>query len=425
MGMRVRSGVNYTLLNEEQTAAIKDQPNQLKNILVLGDTGATHSLIPLNVANQLGLEIDPNRRGSIILGDGHSGVPIRGQCIVPITIGKYSCEVPALIMDVDWGSSQHLVLGTDWITQHHAMLGAGTSKGPQLDIRGRSGREKHTIFAKKVGRPKENQPPGTLESIITSAPRFAAMLEQLQDLTGQGSPWDAVDLRVEGGEYVIQFHGEEPMPLRTFLEEDDWFSFSCMTSKFQQTTVSPPPPPTPPPPPVDTAHTKYHNQDLSKMTPTGISAETLEGWRAKFPTVFQEDLPDRSMEANITPRPETIHSIPLLPNAKPVYRRQRRLSPAEREEISKQLKYHIAKGLVQPSSSPWGAPILFTPKPDGTLRMCIDYRGLNAVTERDVYPLPRAEDLYAMVKGKRVFSSLDLLKGYWQIGIQPRDSVTI
>ena len=90
------------------------------------------------------------------------GVPIRSQCTVPITIGKYSCEVPALIMDVDWGSSQHLVLGSDWITQHHAMLGARAGQGPQLDIRGQSGREKHTIFAKKVGRPKENRPPEAL-----------------------------------------------------------------------------------------------------------------------------------------------------------------------------------------------------------------------------------------------------------------------
>jgi hypothetical protein len=160
---------------------------------------------------------------------------------------------------------------------------------------------------------------------------------------------------------------------------------------------------------------------MEETTPAGITAATMARWRAKYPRAFQEDLPDRTMDDHVTPRPETIHSIPLLPNAKPVYKRQRRLSPKEKEEVAKQLKYHIAKGLVQPSSSPWGAPILFTPKPDNTLRMCIDYRGLNAVTERDVFPLPRAEDLYAKVKGKKVFSSLDLLKGYWQIGIQPKD----
>ena len=214
--------------------------------------------------------------------------------------------------------------------------------------------------------------------LLGVSPTFAAVLEQRQDLTGEGSPWDAVVFRMEGGEHVIQFYGEEPIPLKTFLEEDEWFSFCCMSSRFQQTTADTPPPPAPKT--VDTAHVKYHNHDLSQTTPAGILAATLEGWRTKFPTVFQEDLPKRSMEANITPRPETIHSIPLLPNAKPVYRRQRRLSPAEREEVFKQLKYHIAKGLIQPSSSPWGAPILFTPKLDGTLRMCIDYKELNAVT---------------------------------------------
>ena len=65
--------------------------------------------------------------------------------------------------------------------------------------------------------------------------------------------------------------------------------------------------------------------------------------------------------------------------------------------------------------------MLFAPKPDGTLRMCIDYRGLNAVTERDVYPLPRADDLYRRMKGKKLFSSLDLLKGYYQIWLMEQD----
>ena len=104
-------------------------------------------------------------------------------------------------------------------------------------------------------------------------------------------------------------------------------------------------------------------------------------------------------------------------------RRQRGgLSPAEREEVSKQLKYHIAKGLVQPSSSPWGAPIIFTPKPHGTLRMCIDYKGLNAVTERDVYPLNKSRGLICQGKrARRCSAAWIYVKGYWQIGIQPRE----
>jgi Reverse transcriptase (RNA-dependent DNA polymerase)/Integrase zinc binding domain/RNase H-like domain found in reverse transcriptase/Chromo (CHRromatin Organisation MOdifier) domain/Aspartyl protease len=416
----VRTGGKYSVLNEEQTAAVKAHPEKLPDIAVLGDTGATHSLIPLRVANQLGLTMDANRRGSVILGDGHSGVPILGQCLVPIKIGKYACTVLALIIDVDWGPTQHLVLGSDWIAEHRAMLGAGEGKGPQLDIRGPTGTENHTIFARKVLKRSQWELPEKLENLVISAPQFAAMLERRHDLTGNGSAWDAVDFRTENGKTYVQFYGEEPVPLETFMDAEQWFRYSCMNTSFQQTTTAPQPTP-PPPAPDEHSRAKYHNQDLSRDTPAGIPAETVAGWRDRFPEVFKEDLPNRSMSDHLSPRPETVHTIPLLPNAKPVFRRQRRLSPAERKEVEKQLKYHIEKGLVQPSSSPWGAPILFTPKPDGTLRMCVDYRGLNAVTERDVFPLPRGEDLYQRVKGKKVFSSIDLLKGYWQVAIQPRD----
>ena len=416
--VNVRAGGNFSILSEEQANAAKENPEKLKEIAVLGDTGATHSLVTLRVAKQLGVKIDPNRTGTVILGDGHSGVPIQGECIVPIKLGKYSCEVRALVIDVDWGSSQHLVIGSDWIAANRAMLGEGEGKGPQMNIRGPTGKENHNIFARKVLKRSQWELPEKLDNLIISAPQFAAMLEHRADLTGEGSAWDAVDFRTENGKTVVQFYGEEPVPLENFMDDDQWFRYNCMRPHFQQSTTTSPPAPKAP---DKASHAKYHTQDLSRDTPAGIPAATVAGWKDRFPDVFKEDLPNRNMADNLTPRPETIHSIPLLPNAKPVFRRQRRLSPAERKEVEKQLKYHIEKGLVQPSSSPWGAPILFTPKPDGTLRMCVDYRGLNAVTERDVYPLPRAEDLYARVKGKKVFSSIDLLKGYWQVAIQPRD----
>ena len=95
--VNVRAGGNFSILSEEQANAAKENPEKLKEIAVLGDTGATHSLVTLRVAKQLGVKIDPNRTGTVILGDGHSGVPIQGECIVPIKLGKYSCEVRALV----------------------------------------------------------------------------------------------------------------------------------------------------------------------------------------------------------------------------------------------------------------------------------------------------------------------------------------
>ncbi|CAI7932864.1 unnamed protein product [Closterium sp. NIES-54] len=83
--------------------------------------------------------------------------------------------------------------------------------------------------------------------------------------------------------------------------------------------------------------------------------------------------------------------------------------------MKKQIEYLLDKGLIQPSTSPYGAPVLFTPKPDGSLRMCIDYRALNKQTIKNKYPIPRIDDLLDQLRGATVFSKLDLRLGYWQM----------
>eukprot|EP00961_Rhodomonas_salina_P192198 2593502-Rhodomonas_salina.1 len=82
----------------------------------------------------------------------------------------------------------------------------------------------------------------------------------------------------------------------------------------------------------------------------------------------------------------------------------------------------IKAGMIQPSNSPYGAPVLFTPKKDGGLRLCIDYRALNAQTVKDCFPIPHAEDLFDTLRGLKVFSKLDLFSGFWHIRVDP-DSI--
>ena len=81
-------------------------------------------------------------------------------------------------------------------------------------------------------------------------------------------------------------------------------------------------------------------------------------------------------------------------------------------EMKKQIEELLEKGYVRPSSSPWGAPVLFVKKKDGSMRMCIDYRALNEVTIKNKYPLPRIDDLFDQMKGAGVFSKIDLRSGY-------------
>jgi hypothetical protein len=115
------------------------------------------------------------------------------------------------------------------------------------------------------------------------------------------------------------------------------------------------------------------------------------------------------------------HVIPEEPGSKPVHRLPYRLSPLETAEVETQVKELLKLGLIEPCSSPYGAPILFVTKKDGTLRMCCDWRRLNSQTVKSRYPLPRIDHLLDQLHGAQYFSSLDLQSGYHQILISPED----
>lgn len=114
-------------------------------------------------------------------------------------------------------------------------------------------------------------------------------------------------------------------------------------------------------------------------------------------------------------------SIDLLPGATPRAMKQYRLTPLEKDALAAQVQDLLAKGWINPSVSPWSAPILFVPKPDGSLRLCVDFRYLNSCTVKNAYPLPNIEELLDKLTGAKVFSSLDLKSGYHQIGIDLED----
>ena len=114
-------------------------------------------------------------------------------------------------------------------------------------------------------------------------------------------------------------------------------------------------------------------------------------------------------------------SIEIVPGTAPVSRAPYRMAPAELKELKVQLKELLDKGFVPPSVFPWGAPILFVKKKDGTLRMCIDYRQINKLTVKNKYPFQRIEDLFDQLKGVSVFSKIDLRSGYYQLRVKEVD----
>ncbi|GKA45399.1 putative reverse transcriptase domain-containing protein [Tanacetum coccineum] len=134
-----------------------------------------------------------------------------------------------------------------------------------------------------------------------------------------------------------------------------------------------------------------------------------------FPEVFPEDLP------GLPPARPVEFQIDLIPGAAPVARAPYRLAPSEMKELSEQLQELSDKGFIRPSSSPWGAPVLFVKKKDGSFRMCIDYRELNKLTVKNRYPLPRIDDLFDQLQGSSIYSKIDLRSGYHQLRVREQD----
>ncbi|GJV87550.1 putative reverse transcriptase domain-containing protein, partial [Tanacetum coccineum] len=134
-----------------------------------------------------------------------------------------------------------------------------------------------------------------------------------------------------------------------------------------------------------------------------------------FPEVFPEDL------SGLPPTRQVEFQIDLIPGAAPVARAPYRLAPFEMKELSEQLKEVSDKGFIKPSSSPWGAPVLFVKKKDGSFRMCIDYRELNKLTVKNHYPLPRIDDLFDQLQGSSLYLKIDLRSGYHQLRVREED----
>ncbi|GJR00896.1 putative reverse transcriptase domain-containing protein [Tanacetum coccineum] len=128
--------------------------------------------------------------------------------------------------------------------------------------------------------------------------------------------------------------------------------------------------------------------------------------------VFPENLP------GLPPVCQVEYQIDLVPGATPVARAPYRLAPSEMQELSNQLQELANRGFIRPSTSPWGAPVLFFKKKDESFRMCIDYRELNKLTIKNRYSLPRIDDVFDQLQGLSVYSKIDLRSSYHQLRVR-------
>ncbi|XP_073046190.1 uncharacterized protein [Primulina eburnea] len=166
------------------------------------------------------------------------------------------------------------------------------------------------------------------------------------------------------------------------------------------------------------SHEKWRKSYLAMLsevkkgtTPTLEEIPVVQEFPDVFPDELPGELPDREVEFEIN----------LVPNAAPISKAPYRMAPAELKELKEQLQELLDKKQIRSNASPWGAPVLFVKKKDGSMRMCIDYRELNKITIKNKYPLPRIYDLFDQLKVASVFSKLDLRSSYHQLKVKTED----
>ena len=158
-------------------------------------------------------------------------------------------------------------------------------------------------------------------------------------------------------------------------------------------------------------HLYYIEEETSKEVVIPLDSILVV---SEFANVFQ-DIPGLPSSREID------FVIDLTPGTRPIARAPYRMAPAETRELRDQIEQLLGQGFIRRSTFPWGAPVLFVKKRDGSLRLCVDYRELNKVTIRNKYPLPRINDLFDQLRGASLLSNIDLRSRYHQLRIREED----
>ncbi|GJT06203.1 putative reverse transcriptase domain-containing protein [Tanacetum coccineum] len=199
--------------------------------------------------------------------------------------------------------------------------------------------------------------------------------------------WDHVMIGADVDKYITRFHEPARLVPHTVTTESKRIDryIRGLASAIRRTMETSP------------IHGERPEGNLKQLVTMKVDEKKLEDIPVvrNLPSIFLENLP------GLPPSREVEFRIDLISGAMPVAKSPYRLAPAKMQELSNQLKELQEKGFIRPSSSPWGAPVLFVEKKDGSFRICIDYRELNKLTIKNRYPIPRIDDLFDQLQGAR------------------------
>lgn len=380
-------------------------------VCALIDTGAHVSIMSAALRRRLKKVLTPAPNRAVQVADGGT-VAIVGMCSARLTIAERHTVVLFTVIE---HCPHELILGLDFLASHSALIDCSASS-LRLDL---------PLLADPVDPPPSHLscmdfirlPPHSVTHVdLVSSPA-------VPDGTYVVAPIPAVILAhgVTVPHTVLTITGNRTcLPLVNFaltaqvlpqgislaiistLQDDEVEPFTVEDSFSSAHTVT-------------SSHGS--NVDIEKMVSSDVTpaqaealCRILEGYR----DIFDFDNRPLGQTSVVTHRINT-------GDANPIHRRPYRVSASERAVIQQEVNKMLEKDIIEPSCSPWASPVVLVKKKDGTWRFCVDYRHLNKITKKDVYPLPRIDDALDCLYGATYFSSIDLRSGYWQISVDDMD----
>ena len=417
--------------------------------LASDDFGDEQTLLSAGIKIQY--ENDPSN-GVRCAGD--QSIRIKGTAYVPLRMGSYSATCKVYVID-KLLEGVGLILGRRWQKANRVTIYCDELR---VDIRP-PGRQKLSVYPLNHCRkpkfeeeiPEFNEKPEPTLCLMTAKPAWKALK--------RGSPYLLVNVRFRpdnpqenqepqppepnchlGDPSSPQNRCRDPTKDTAFPHPKSLPRNQCKDEQFPNPNAAAPrAQSTEGPPEMSTKN--RHSMAESRIaadippngtegppdTPRGIKStgdapgliphEKLKVLLEKYKSVFPPELPP-----GLPPDRNIGHVISLEPGSQAPYRRNRRMNPAEVELCGTYIKELLDKGFITPSNSPYGAPVMFVPKPAGGYRVVCDWRALNNITIKNRYPLPRIDETLDRLGGASIFSSLDLNSGYFQIRISPEDA---
>ena len=352
-------------------SGIMDQPLTMmydgsisgKSAKVLVDSGASHVFIDQDFVQHNRIHVRQSSVGWVRVGN-NGLVKLQGECTVRLQLGAYKATVTALVMPTVI-PGVNVLLGDQWLTRSGGVLDY-----EQRCLSVKKGDHRVTIQACKTLNEQDVSPDGIIAYVCSRLYEASGTMEvynmrRAKRAIRKGAAFINVLVKETSAGVEI---GPVACAVQATVEGD-----------------------------IDDAW-------KAKLQGLFNEYETIFG-ESKFP-------PDRGIG----------HAIPLVPGYQPPYAKMYRMSPKELEVLRSTIKELLAKGYIEPSTSPFGANCMLVAKKDGSYRLVQDYRQLNAITVPNRYPLPNITELFDQLQGKKWYSCIDLQSGYYQIRITPEDS---